>query len=107
MHPETRTRPSFRCPSLPPYVPKVPCHGGLATMRIVLAVMSLVLLGGITTANAQQGRTPPSKPTIIFRDQDIFRAPPRSPATRPDPPPRPEIGRPRDRPEPLPEMKPR
>jgi hypothetical protein len=75
-------------------------------MRTVLVVMALILVGGVTTASAQRARAPASRPEVT-RDQDIFRAPPRSPATRPDPPPRPEIGRPRERMEPLPEMKPR
>ena len=76
-------------------------------MRTVLAMMALILVAGVTTASAQRARTPTSRPEVIQRDQDIFRAPPRSPAARPDRLPPPEIGRPRERMEPLPEMKPR
>ena len=75
-------------------------------MRTVLVVMALILVGGVTTASAQRARAPASRPEVT-RDQDIFRAPPRSPAARPDRLPPPEIGRPRERMEPLPEMKPR
>jgi hypothetical protein len=75
-------------------------------MRTVLAVMALILVGGVTTASAQRGRAP-ARPEVILRNQDIFRAPPRSPAARPDRLPPSEIGRPRERIEPLPEMKPR
>ena len=53
-------------------------------MRTVLAVMALILVGGVTTASAQRARAPASRPEVT-RDQDIFRAPPRSPAARPDP----------------------
>ena len=76
-------------------------------MRTVLPLMALILVAGVTTASAQRARAPASRPEVIQRDQDIFRAPPRSPATRPDPAPRPEIGRPMERVQPLPEMKPR
>jgi hypothetical protein len=76
-------------------------------MRTVLAVMALILVAGVTTASAQHARAPGLRPEVIQRDQDIFRAPPRSPATRPDPAPRPELGRPMERVQPLPEMKPR
>ena len=76
-------------------------------MRTVLVVMALILVGGDTTASAQHARVPGSRPEIILRDQDIFRAPPRSPAERPYPPPRPEIGGPMEPLPPLPEMKPR
>ncbi len=75
-------------------------------MRTVLAMMALILVGGVTTASAQRARAPASRPEVT-RDQDIFRAPPRSPAARPDRLPPSEIGRPRERMEPLPEMKPR
>jgi hypothetical protein len=75
-------------------------------MRTVLAVMTLILVGGATTASAQRARAP-ARPEVILRNQDIFRAPPRSPAARPDRLPPSEIGRPRERIEPLPEMKPR
>ena len=75
-------------------------------MRTVLAMMALILVGGVTTASAQRARAPASRPEVT-RDQDIFRAPPRSPAARPDRLPPAEIGRPRERMEPLPEMKPR
>jgi len=75
-------------------------------MRTVLPMMALILVAGVTTASAQRARAPASRPEVT-RDQDIFRAPPRSPATRPDPAPRPEIGRLMERVQPLPEMKPR
>jgi hypothetical protein len=78
-----------------------------ATMRIASVVIALALVSGITSASAQQARTPASKPQVIIRDQDIFRAPPRSPASRPDRLPPPEIGTPRQQLPPLPEMKPR
>jgi hypothetical protein len=71
-------------------------------MRTVLAVMVMILVGGVTIASAQRARAP-----SIQRNQEIFRAPPRSPAARPDRLPPSEIGRPRERIEPLPEMKPR
>jgi hypothetical protein len=76
-------------------------------MRTVLAMMALILVAGVTTVSAQRARGPAARPDVITKDQDIFRAPPRSPATRPNPPPRPEIGRPMERVQPLPEMKPR
>jgi hypothetical protein len=76
-------------------------------MRTVLAVMALIFVAGVTTASAQQVRAPASRPEVILRDQDIFRPPPRSPAERPYPPPRPEIGGPMEPLPPLPEMKPR
>jgi hypothetical protein len=76
-------------------------------MRTVLAMMALILVAGATTASAQRAREPASRQGVITKDQDIFRAPPRSPAARPEPPPRPEIGRPMERVQPLPEMKPR
>jgi len=76
-------------------------------MRTVLAVMALILVGGVTTASAQHARAPGSRPEVILRDQDIFRAPPRSPAARPDRLPPPEIGGPMEPLPPLPEMKPR
>jgi len=52
-------------------------------MRTALAVMALILVGGATTATAQRVRAP-TRPEVILRNQDIFRAPPRSPAARPD-----------------------
>ena len=76
-------------------------------MRTVLAVMALILVGGVTTASAQHARAPGSRPEVIQRDQDIFRAPPRSPAARSDRLPPPEIGGPMEPLPPLPEMKPR
>lgn len=76
-------------------------------MRIASIVIALALVGGVAGASAQQARTPASKPQIIIRDQDIFRAPPRSPASRPDRLPPPEIGTPKQPLPPLPEMKPR
>jgi hypothetical protein len=76
-------------------------------MRTVLAVMALILVGGVTTASAQLARAPGSRPEIILRDQDIFRAPPRSPAARPERLPPPEIGTPQQPLPPLPEMLPR
>jgi hypothetical protein len=76
-------------------------------MRTVLAVMALILVGCVATASAQRARAPASRPEVIQRNQEIFRAPPRSPAARPDRLPPSEIGRPRERIEPLPEMKPR
>ena len=75
-------------------------------MRTVSAVMALILVGGVTTASAQRALAP-ARPEVIPRNQEIFRAPPRSPAARPDRLPPSEIGRPRGRMEPLPEMKPR
>ena len=75
-------------------------------MRTVLAVMAMILVGGVTTASAQRARAP-ARPDVIQRNQDIFRASPRSPAARPDRLPPSEIGRPRERIEPLPEMTPR
>jgi hypothetical protein len=76
--------------------------------QAVLVAMALIFVCGVTTANAQQAKgSGGQKPVIIYRDQDIFRGPPPSPATRPYPPPRPEIGRPMERVPPLPEMKPR
>jgi hypothetical protein len=75
-------------------------------MRTISAVLVLALVG-VTSANAQRVRTPGSKPQIIYRNQDIFRAPPRSPAARPERLPPPEIGTPRQPLPPLPEMKPR
>ena len=75
--------------------------------RVILAVTAFALLGGVTSASAQQAREPASRPQIIFRDQDIFRAPPRSPAARPERLPPNEVGTPRQTLPPLPEMKPR
>jgi hypothetical protein len=75
--------------------------------QFVLAVMALTFVGGVTPANAQQAKGSGQRPAIIYRDQDFLRGPPPSPATRPYPPPRPEIGRPMERVPPLPEMKPR
>jgi hypothetical protein len=69
--------------------------------------MALALLGGVTSAVAQQARAPASRPQIILRDEGIFRAPPRSPAARPERLPPNEIGTPRQQLPPLPEMKPR
>ena len=64
-------------------------------LRLIPAVIALTLVGGIASASAQQARTPASRPQIILRDQqDIFRAPPRSPAARPDRLPPNEIGTP-------------
>ena len=76
-------------------------------MRIASIVIALAVVGGITGASAQQVRTPGSKPQIIYRNQDIYRAPPRSPAARPERLPPPEIGAPKQQLPPLPEMKPR
>jgi hypothetical protein len=76
-------------------------------MRIASVVIALAVVGGITGASAQQARTPISRPQIIIQDPGIFRAPPRSPAARPERLPPPEIGTPRQQLPPLPEMKPR
>ena len=76
-------------------------------MRVASIVIALALVGGVTDAGAQQVRAPGSRPQVIIRDQDVFRAPPRSPAARPDRLPPPEIGTPRQQLPPLPEMKPR
>ena len=76
-------------------------------MRIASVVIALAVVGGITGASAQQVRTPGSKPQIIYRNQDIYRAPPRSPAARPERLPPPEIGAPKQQLPPLPDMKPR
>jgi hypothetical protein len=76
-------------------------------MRIASIAIALAVVGGITGASAQQARTPASRPQVIIRDQDIFRAPPRSPAARPERLPPPEIGTPRQQLPALPEMKPR
>lgn len=76
-------------------------------MRTMSAVLVLALVAGVSGASAQQGKTTATKPQIIYRDQDIFRPPPRSPAARPERLPPPEIGTPRQSLPPLPEMKPR
>jgi len=76
-------------------------------MRVASIAIALALVGSVTGASAQQVRAPGARPQVILRDQDIFRAPPRSPAARPDRLPPPEIGTPRQQLPPLPEMKPR
>jgi hypothetical protein len=77
-------------------------------LRLIPAVIALTLVGGVASASAQQARTPASRPQIILRDQqDIFRAPQRSPAARAERLPPNEIGTPRQQLAPLPEMKPR
>jgi len=76
-------------------------------MRVASIAIALALVGSVTGASAQQVRAPGPRPQVILRDQDIFRAPPRSPAARPDRLPPPEIGTPRQQLPPLPEMKPR
>jgi hypothetical protein len=48
-------------------------------MRTISAVMALILVGGVTAASAQRARAP-ARPEVIPRNQEIFRAPPRSPA---------------------------
>jgi hypothetical protein len=76
-------------------------------LRLIPAVIALTLVGGIASVSAQQARTPASRPQIILRDEGMFRAPPRSPAARPERLPPNEIGTPRQQLPPLPEMKPR
>ena len=76
-------------------------------MRIAPALIALTVLGGATAAQAQQHKTTPAKPPAVIYERDYRYGPPVSPATRPDPAPRPEIGKPMERLEPLPKMSPR